>query len=1417
MSDQLYRSYNDFNTGAIYNANNEPVDANKLNEWPGWQYEFSGDEDSTPITDTNLNAMLNMLIYIRNVIGKTEDFAEIINDTEISKPATGYDKDGSGTIIEEHSLATYLKDAFNAIIGTEADSTSESIGRTLAGLKAYLESLDTTISSEDHTWITSITQTDGKITEIGTSQPDASDITYNDTDEDKGSNLKTITKVNDALNKLDNVIGNLSTPDFSKQEINQLDNLIAIIQRVINDRIDEDAALLGTGANDERSTIKKNEASIDAINDETTGILAQAKAYVPTFQSDLRGKDMPENTSSSSPRIWALTPMGGPKKDGQKTRGLQIGKAKFNSKPVLASTYSCKIENIDNLTPANEASYITLARVAELYYSDGGKYKEYIKAEVPENSKNEVTFYWTYPLYFRRVASNGTNNMEKDPNASGGYVGIVTSQNYFEKWKNGEINNNNGTTTTTTINRDDYKAYLFKCYKSFVEDSDDFIADATDLPALDSGKKVRFSFFSVADNEEPIGHSLIVARDPAGQVIADDPICSRHAANKKYVDKTLQEQLDQTIESYRLREKKVFELANAETIPSPGQYYTIAEISTPGSKPGGKGLFSLSVRKSSGARTSALINIQSNAPENIKDVDVTVLSVNHRDGAPVCEKIGVSTNGSIMGIDVFLEPFTRPNNQSNSYQIEITPIDFESSIQTPDNLRISTSADRKIVNLLSHVDAIHTNLVYENINEDLDNVSHGYWFRLAETDLGVKNYNTLLQIDITRKDFLQDGTPEDREVTATCLIAIAGAYADTPDIQILSSASMSWGSALKDIRLIYPEYDSELRNDGLKAYVDLHISTRKPNPNIPKSLITVKVNATNSIGLNYNKELQKLDTVPSEHQDETVYYPSENKGRYTHITKALNNDLTYNFESINEAIRDEIEDRKSEDEKLLGAETDTADANTIYGSKKYTDTKLQELAANVDIDTSKTITNIIQNAGKITVTTDDIQIAQTQVTGLESTLADIESTLATKLDKATYDSYIENKSMSDEELKAYTDDAIKAYTDDEIQKLDVSDTAQENEVVLAVSESNGKIEVSRGSITSSYITNFDDAVKEVKVKNATSADSATKATQDGDGNNIADTYAKKDEIAAINTKVDNIQLLDNKVTLSAPYTFTKDFGYYTLGDASYKQFGEKGQSLRSFLEGAFSQVDNNVLIAPTYSVSISGSTSAEIGTKITPKATVSATAGSYKYGTSEQKKTGITYSNSTLDPASFKELTYTNEKQTLSVTATATRNKATNAPINNLGETIAIPDDIVSDTPVTATASKEFTGYREGCFYGSVADVTSKDAITNWVIRNLEHKLSANYSIKNDLPHTVSAGHTAIIIACPQDKKGPTSILNTTVNAEMIENFKTMTLEVGGADATEASKGEYATNYTVWYYIPAESYKSTASLQIDLG
>ena len=99
MSDQLYRSYNDFNTGAIYNANNEPVDANKLNEWPGWQYEFSGDEDSTPITDTNLNAMLNMLIYIRNVIGKTEDFAEIINDTEISKPATGYDKDGSGTII----------------------------------------------------------------------------------------------------------------------------------------------------------------------------------------------------------------------------------------------------------------------------------------------------------------------------------------------------------------------------------------------------------------------------------------------------------------------------------------------------------------------------------------------------------------------------------------------------------------------------------------------------------------------------------------------------------------------------------------------------------------------------------------------------------------------------------------------------------------------------------------------------------------------------------------------------------------------------------------------------------------------------------------------------------------------------------------------------------------------------------------------------------------------------------------------------------------------------------------------------------------------------------------------------------------------------------------------------------------------
>ena len=123
MSEEVtYRSYNDFSKQAIYNNSGDLT-----SHTDGWKDDYLGqDATSTPINADNLNAMLQMLIYIRNVIGKTDDFETKINSSikNASKP------DPSGT----YSLATYLKDMVNAILGTDDDTAEFD---TIKGAKKY--------------------------------------------------------------------------------------------------------------------------------------------------------------------------------------------------------------------------------------------------------------------------------------------------------------------------------------------------------------------------------------------------------------------------------------------------------------------------------------------------------------------------------------------------------------------------------------------------------------------------------------------------------------------------------------------------------------------------------------------------------------------------------------------------------------------------------------------------------------------------------------------------------------------------------------------------------------------------------------------------------------------------------------------------------------------------------------------------------------------------------------------------------------------------------------------------------------------------------------------------------------------------------------------------------------------------------
>lgn len=152
-----FRQYDTFEKRAI--ANNQFPPENLSEKARGWQ-DYSADTDddgyadagygATPVDAENLNAMLNMLIYIRNVIGKTSDFAKSVNGVDLYKTLEE-DKETEDiensvypnpNYLDHRSIAKYLGAAFNAIIGSSEDSSSLTKTLTLNSIKNYLEHLD---------------------------------------------------------------------------------------------------------------------------------------------------------------------------------------------------------------------------------------------------------------------------------------------------------------------------------------------------------------------------------------------------------------------------------------------------------------------------------------------------------------------------------------------------------------------------------------------------------------------------------------------------------------------------------------------------------------------------------------------------------------------------------------------------------------------------------------------------------------------------------------------------------------------------------------------------------------------------------------------------------------------------------------------------------------------------------------------------------------------------------------------------------------------------------------------------------------------------------------------------------------------------------------------------------------------------
>lgn len=235
--------------------------------------------------------------------------------------------------------------------------------------------------------------------------------------------------------------------------------------------------------------------------------------------------------------------------------------------------------------------------------------------------------------------------------------------------------------------------------------------------------------------------------------------------------------------------------------------------------------------------------------------------------------------------------------------------------------------------------------------------------------------------------------------------------------------------------------------------------------------------------------------------------------------------------------------------------------------------------------------------------------------------------------------------------------------------------------------------------------------------------------------------------------------VDTDVKLSKPFTLTADFGYYKLDGKPSITAGTEGQDLHSFLQGAFAQEDKTIFSStPSCGISMSGR-SYEIGSTVTPSASLVTNAGTYKYGTYangeanyNDKTTGIEYTEGTItiEPSSFVLTADT----TVTASGTATRSAVTNYPCSNLGSdlTTALASEYKTSKVISSAASATFTGYRYG-----FAGATTEDVINSKVVRSMTAKKSSKDSMDSEaeaLEFTAAKGATKIFFAYPSTRSG---------------------------------------------------------------
>ena len=261
-----------------------------------------------------------------------------------------------------------------------------------------------------------------------------------------------------------------------------------------------------------------------------------------------------------------------------------------------------------------------------------------------------------------------------------------------------------------------------------------------------------------------------------------------------------------------------------------------------------------------------------------------------------------------------------------------------------------------------------------------------------------------------------------------------------------------------------------------------------------------------------------------------------------------------------------------------------------------------------------------------------------------------------------------------------------------------------------------------------------------------------------------------------------------------------------------KTISAAGKNLEDVMNSIFSPDLHPKIISPSINLSFPMGIPYEIGSTITPTYSMTLNPGSYEYG----PETGVVAthytaaaSNGTIkETQSGKFSKITVDESTDFYMSASINYSDGNIPLTKKGNNYA--DGMIKEGFISVESS-HVTGYVNGLFYGCVDENVVND-INSDIIRSLNKSGKAYESGTFNM--TVPVGTKSIIIACPITHNGVSKIYNNTVNCDMTAAFGSpITVSVNGNNTAN----EYARDFNVWIYTPAEAYIIPADLTITLA